>query len=156
MGKVERSGIDLIDTCCGSAVAASNYVDSITNGGRSVTMQIQTFTDFQQNAVQELILPHGKRLADADIDGKRMVELPYALYDSQNMLLSEIVKGGSTGIKRGLALLGGVQINTGPDTPDYFVPLRFDYMNYRGDVIDDLLPALTGSDNDSDDDDDEE
>ncbi|OEU08249.1 hypothetical protein FRACYDRAFT_212859 [Fragilariopsis cylindrus CCMP1102] len=156
VGKVERSGIDLIDTCCGSAVAASNYVDSITNGGRSVTMQIQTFTDFQQNAVQELILPHGKRLADADIDGKRMVELPYALYDSQNMLLSEIVKGGSTGIKRGLALLGGVQINTGPDTPDYFVPLRFDYMNYRGDVIDDLLPALTGSDSDDDSDDDEE
>jgi hypothetical protein len=157
VGKVERSGIDLIDTCCGSAVAASNYVDSITNGGRDVTMQIQTFTDFQQNAVQELILPHGKRLADADIDGKRMVELPYALYDSQNMLLSEIVKGGSTGIKRGLALLGGVQINTGPDTPDYFVPLRFDYMNYRGDVIDDLLPALTGAGgaDDSDDDDEE-
>ena len=52
--------------------------------------------------------------------------------------------------------MGGVQINTGPDTPDYFVPLRFDYMNYRGDVIDDLLPALTGSDSSDDSDDDEE
>jgi hypothetical protein len=142
VGKVERAGIDLIDTCCGSAVAASNYVDSITNGGRSATMQIQTFTDFQQNAVQELILPHGKRLADAE--DNRMVELPYALYDSQNMLLDEIVKCGSTGIKRGLAVLGGIQINTGPDTPDYFHPLRFDYINYRGDIIDDLLPALLG------------
>jgi hypothetical protein len=151
VGKVERSGIDLIDTCCGSAVAASNYVDSITNGKRDISMQIQTFTDFQQNAVQELILPHGKRLADADIDGKRMIELPYALYDSQNMLLSEIVKSGSTGIKRGIALLGGIQINTGPDTPDYFHPLRFDYINYHGDTIDDLLPALTGVTEDDDD-----
>ena len=151
VGKVERSGIDLIDTCCGTAVAASNYVDSITNGGSSATMQIQTFTDFQQNAVQELILPHGKRLADADIDGKRMIELPYALYDSQNMLLSEIVKSGSTGVKRGIALLGGIQINTGPDTPDYFHPLRFDYINYHGDTIDDLLPALTGVTEDDDD-----
>jgi len=152
VGKVERAGIDLIDTCCGSAVAASNYVDSITNGGRSVTMQIQTFTDFQQNAVQELILPHGKRLADADLDDKRMVELPYALYDSQNLLLSEIIKAGSTGIKRGVAILGGIQINTGPDTPDYFHPLRFDYMNYRGDIIDDLLPSLTDQGDDDDDD----
>jgi len=141
VGKVERSGIDLIDTCCGSAVAASNYVDSITNGGRDVTMQIQTFTDFQQNAVQELILPHGKRLADAA--DSRMIELPYALYDSQDMLLNEIVKSGSSGIKRGIALLGGIQINTGPDTPDYFHPLRFDYINYHDDTtIDDLLPEL--------------
>ena len=151
VGKVERSGIYLIDTCCGSAVAASNYVDSITNGKRDISMQIQTFTDFQQNAVQELILPHGKRLADADIDGKRMIELPYALYDSQNMLLSEIVKSGSTGVKRGIALLGGIQINTGPDTPDYFHPLRFDYINFNGDTIDDLLPALTGVTDDDDD-----
>jgi len=142
VGKVERAGIDLIDTCCGSAVAASNYVDSITTGKRNISMQIQSFTDFQQNAVQELILPHGKRLADAK--KKRMIELPYALYDSQNMLLDEIVKCGSAGVKRGgIALLGGIQINTGPDTPDYFHPLRFDYINYHDDTtIDDLLPEL--------------
>jgi len=87
-----------------------------------------------------LILPHGKRLADAGDD--RMIELPYALYDSQKILLTEIIKGGSTGIKRGLAVLGGIQINTGPDTPDYFVPLQFDYMNYRGEVVDSMLESL--------------
>jgi len=159
VGKVERSGIKLVDTCCGSAVAASNYVDSITTGNRDVTIQIQTFTDFQQSAVQELILPHGKRLADAGDD--RMIELPYALYDSQKMLLTEIIKGGSTGIKRGIAVLGGIQVNTGPDTPDYFVPLQFDYMNYRGEVVDSMLDSLVPGgkaaaatdDDDSDDDD---
>merc|ERR1711957_306469 len=145
------------DTCCGSAVAASNYVDSITTGNRSPTIQIQTFTDFQQSAVQELILPHGKRLADAGDD--RMIELPYALYDSQKMLLTEIIKAGSTGIKRGVACLGGIQINTGPDTPDYFVPLQFDYMNYRGEVVDSMLESLvtaTSPKSADDDDDDEE
>jgi len=143
VGKVERAGIELIDTCCGSAVAASNYVESITNGSKCPTVQIQKFTDFQQSAVQELILPHGKRLVDAGAD--RMIELPYAIYDSQDMLLSEIINVGSEGLKRGLALLGGIQINTGPDTPDYFHPLRFDYMNYRGEIVDNMLPSFTSS-----------
>jgi hypothetical protein len=139
VGKVERSGIDLIDNCCGSAIAASNYVKGITDGGAQITTKLQEFTDFQQTAVQELILPHGKRLSEAE---DRMAELPFALYDSQDMLLNEIVKKGSLGIKRGLALLGGVQINTGPDTLDYFVPLKFDFMNYRGEVVEDMLPSV--------------
>ena len=139
VGKVERSGIALVDTCCGSAVAASNYLKGITDGGAVITTKLQEFSDFQQGAVQELILPHGKRLSDAK---NRMIELPYALYDSQDMLMRDIVKKGSLGIKRGLALLGGIQINTGPNTLDYFVPMRFDYMNYRGDVVQDMLPML--------------
>ena len=146
--------------CCGSALAASGYVDGITNGSNTPTINIQTFTDFQQNAVRELILPHGKRLADAG--SKRMIELPYCLYDSQAMLLKEIIKAGSTGIKRGIAVLGGIQINTGPNTPDYFVPLQFDYMNYRGEVVDTMLESLVpptpeaAADDDDDDDDDNE
>ena len=139
VGKVERSGISLVDTCCGSAVAASNYVKGITDGGAKITTRLQEFTDFQQGAVQELILPHGKRLSDAK---NRMVELPYALFDSQDMLMGDIVKAGSLGVKRGVALLGGVQINTGPDTLDYFLPLKFVFMNYRGEIVDDMLPLL--------------
>jgi hypothetical protein len=139
VGKVERSGIALVDKCCGSAIAASNYLQGITDGGAVVTTRIQSFTDFQQGAVQELILPWGKRLKDAE---NRMVELPAALYESQDLLVRDIVKAGSLGIKKGLALLGGIQINTGPKTPDYFVPMRFDYMNYRGEVMADLLPEL--------------
>jgi|EP00979_Chaetoceros_neogracilis_P007032 hypothetical protein len=139
VGKVERSGINLVDNCCGSAIAASNYVGGITEGGAQVTTRLQEFTDFQQGAVQELILPHGRRLSDAE---NRMVELPYALYESQDMLMSEIIKTGSTGLKRGVARLGGVQINTGPDTLDYFVPLRFDFMNYRGEIVEDMLSSL--------------
>ena len=141
VGKVERSGVALVDTCCASAVAASNYVKKITDGMLPITTQIQQFTDFQQGAVQELILPHGKRLSDAD---DRMVELPYALYESQDMLMGEIVKRGSAGItdKRGVALLGGIQINTGPDTLDYFVPLRFNFLSNSGEDVQCMLPDL--------------
>ena len=142
VGKVERDGIALVDTCCGSAVAASNYLKGITDGGATITANIQSFTDFQQGAVQELILPHGKRLADAD---DRMVELPYALYDSQDLLMRSIVGTGVGGTKKGLALLGGIQINTGPNTLDYFHPLRFDYMNKKGEIMEDMLPIITKS-----------
>ena len=138
VGKVERSGISLVDTCCGSAVAASNYVKGITDGTLPITTQIKTFTDFQQGAVQQLLLPLGNRLANTD---NRMVELPYALYESQDMLMGEIVKKGIKD-KRGVALLGGIQINTGPDTLDYFVPLRFNFLINTGEIVDDMLPEL--------------
>ena len=65
IGKVERSGIALVDNCCGSAIAASNYLKGITDGSANINPRIQQFTDFQQGAVQELILPFGKRLARA-------------------------------------------------------------------------------------------
>jgi Limiting CO2-inducible proteins B/C beta carbonyic anhydrases len=139
---VERVGIELVDSCCGSAIAASNYVKGITDGGAVIRTAIQEFTDFQQGAVQELILPHGKRLSDAGED--RMKELPYALYDSQDMLMQSIVQAGAKGGKKnGFALLGGIQINTAPDTLDYFHPLRFDLVNTKGEVVENLLPKLT-------------
>jgi len=139
VGKVEREGIELVDNCCGSAIAASGYLQGITEGGATITTKIQEFTDFQQGAVQELILPHGKRLASAE---NRMLELPYVLYESQDLLMGDIVQAGAGGTKAGLALLGGIQINTGPDTPDYFHPLRFDYMNSKGEVLEDMLSLI--------------
>jgi hypothetical protein len=136
---VEREGILKPDTCCGSAVAASNYVRAITEGCAVINTNIQPFTDFQQGAVQELILPHGRRLADS---ANRMLELPYAIYDSQTMLMNTIAKAGADGTKNGLILLGGIQINTGPDSPDYFHPLKFVLMNKQGKVVEDMLPLL--------------
>ena len=56
IGKVERSGIALVDSCCGSAIAASNYLRGITDGSANINPRIQSFSDFQQGAVQELIL----------------------------------------------------------------------------------------------------
>ena len=139
IGKVERSGIALVDNCCGSAIAASNYLAGITDGSASINPKIQQFTDFQQGAVQELILPFGKRLGRAE---NRMRELPYALYDSQEVMVTDIVNTGKASIKSGLAVLGGIQINTAPDTDDYFHPLRFDYYDSDGNLVENMLPYL--------------
>jgi len=113
-----------------------------TQGGATITAKIQNFSDFQQGAVQELILPHGKRLMDSG--DKLMAELPYALFESQDLLLQDIISGGKGGLKKGTAVLGGIQINTSPDTLDYFHPLRFDYLDSKGEVVENLLPLLTG------------
>lgn len=140
VGKVERRGIELVDNCCGSAIAASNYLAGITEGGAQVTTKIQEFTDFQQGVVQELILPHGKRLADAE---DRMRELPFALYDSQEVLINDIIQKGCGGVPNNIALLGGIQINTAPEALDYFLPLRFDFMNNKGEIVEDMLGKVT-------------
>jgi hypothetical protein len=71
-----------------------------------------------------------------------MKELPYALYDSQEVLVNDIINTGKKSIKKGLAVLGGIQINTSPDTPDYFHPLRFDYYDEKGDLVENMLPYL--------------
>ena len=139
IGKVERSGIALVDSCCGSAIAASGYLQAITDGSANINPKIQQFSDFQQGAVQELILPFGKRLARAE---DRMRELPYALYDSQEVMVTDIVNTGKASIKSGLAVLGGIQINTAPDTLDYFHPLRFDYFDADGNLVENMLPYL--------------
>lgn len=137
VGKVERAGIRNVDSCCGSAIAASNYVQGITSGSMGVSLaNVQSFTDFQQGAVQELILPHGKVLEDA---ANRMEQLPRSLYESQDLLMVEIVQKGSSGIKDGgLVMLGGIQINTGPATLDYFLPMRFDYLDADGVLVESM------------------
>jgi len=136
VGKVERAGIRKADSCCGSAIAASNYVQGITSGTIGISMNVQSFTDFQQGVVQELILPHGKALEDAP---NRMEQLPRSLYESQDLLMLEIVKKGSAGIRSGgLVMLGGIQINTGPATLDYFLPMRFDYLDEEGNLVESM------------------
>jgi hypothetical protein len=139
IGKVERAGIACPDECCGSAVAASNYVKQLTHGEALISANIQQFTDFQQGAVQQMILPHCKRLDDAE---DRMKELPYAMFDSQDLLMRKITEPGAGATRNGLILLGGVQINTGPTTADYFHPLRFCFMNREGVIVEDLMPDL--------------
>ena len=91
--------------------------------------------------MRELLLPHGKRLTDAGDD--RMRELPFCLYESQDVLLRAIVERGCGGVKNNIALLGGIQINTAPEALDYFLPLRFDYMNNKGELVEDMLEKIT-------------
>lgn len=135
IGKVERKGVSQDDLCCTSAIKAYNHISGLTANGAT----IDAFTDLQQGAVQNLLTPLGVRLGASDYP---MLELPYAIYDSQEELIQQIIQDGIGGIKEGIALLGGIQINTGPGTSDYFHPLCFTLVDNRGEVAEDMLFEL--------------
>ena len=44
--------------------------------------------------------------------------------------------------ERGIAILGGVQINTSPRYLDYFQPMRFDLIDRNGQLVENLLSEL--------------
>lgn len=134
VGKVEREGVSLVDDCCNSAIASLNYLVGASSGADPAD-----FTDIQQGAVQNLMQPMGGQLQESEFP---LRDLPYALYETQDNLIREIVLAGAGGTKRGIALLGGIQINTAPGLPDYFHPLRFDFMNSNGEIVEDMLPTL--------------
>ena len=103
-------------------------------------------------SLDAIVEVNGKQLG-VEVDGpshfigkidfeNRMRELPYALYDSQEVMVSDIVNTGKGSIKKGLAVLGGIQINTSPTTLDYFHPLRFDYYDENGNLVENMLPYL--------------
>ena len=136
IGRVEREGVAVNDICCRSAIQAANYVMGPNNSGAG----IPSFLDFNQFAVQNQMQPLSERLQASEYP---MWELPYAIYEQQNELVESIVNEGFGGIKEGIALLGGVQINTGPGTLDYFHPLRFDLITNQGASTESLLPKLS-------------
>jgi hypothetical protein len=136
VGVVERPGVTQLETCCTSAIVAYNTLQEQGSGAA------MPMTDLQQSAVQHQIFPYMESLIESDDPS---VELPYVLFYSQNSLWDEIIGSRGINASRGLALLGGIQINTCNPTLDYFVPLRFDFFNREGQRVEDLLDDLRGS-----------
>ena len=70
-----------------------------------------------------------------------MVELPYALDDAQEEILRKIVAQGcgTVAYDGKNAMLGGIQISTPPDQPDYFLPLRFEVLDNKGTTVASIL-----------------
>lgn len=140
VGTVERRGRVNGGACCGSAVAASGYVGKVHSGEISVADPVAEAFDGQQALVGSMLLPYAEKLEKAS---DRMVELPYSLFDAQNNLMSKIVGAGAPNVTDGMiALLGGIQINTPEDMEDHFLPLRFDLLNNKGEVIGTMLEEL--------------
>lgn len=134
VGVTTNGSVGIDDHCCRSAIEAANYVI-----GSSVGVDSTNFMDLQQSAVQSMMLPLSDRLKASEYP---MLELPYAIYESQNELIESIIGEGIGGVKRGIALLGGIQINTGPSTLDYFHPIRFDFINSNGDLVENMLEKV--------------
>lgn len=135
IGTVERRGRSYGGACCDSAIAASNYVLSVHNGKTTTKGTPNDALDAQQNFVESMLLP--QRL-DASPDA--MVELPYALYDAQKEMITDIVStaaGAVSGVGK-IAMLGGIQINTPPGIHDYYLPLSLEVYDNTGQKLDDL------------------
>mmetsp|Transcript_8195 Transcript_8195/g.22248 ORF Transcript_8195/g.22248 Transcript_8195/m.22248 type:complete len:197 (-) Transcript_8195:265-855(-) len=142
-GKVHRRGQTESGPCCGSATAAAEYVSNVHSGKQDVnSIPTHSPLDAQQAWVDHCLLPYAERLATAqDPD----IELPKALFESQDDLMMQIVKEGakSVGNKDALiGVLGGIQVNTSIQSHEYFQPLRFDLLNADGEKVDDLLKDL--------------
>jgi hypothetical protein len=137
VGTVNRRGRMKGGSCCGSAVAAAMYVNSVMKGGDKADLPSCPL-DAQQAYVGEMLLPYGERLQAAK---DPMVELPHALFEAQDELMQKIIAKGCKEVAgRGkIALLGGIQINTPEGVSDYFLPLRFELLNNRGVMIEDLM-----------------
>ena len=138
VGKVNRRGIAVTNTCCGSACAAAGHVACALKGEVAPQVISTDVVDAQQTFVNNLLLPHGERLDKAsDV----MAELPLALYDAQKAIMEQIMAKGcqSVGGTGRIALLGGVQINTPDSESDYFLPLSFDIRSNKNEKIADLL-----------------
>lgn len=140
VGTVSRRGREKGGTCCGSAVAASKYVDAVYKGELKAAEAPTQNIDAQQLYVGSVLLPYAERLSKAS---DSMVELPYAMFDPVDDLTQKIIEKGAKSVEGNgkIALLGGIQINTPTGMSDYFLPLRFEVRDSNNQVMDDLLYA---------------
>jgi hypothetical protein len=141
VGVVDRRGRAVSNSCCGSAKAACAYVKNVKAGLAEIAEPPEEPDDAQQYWVGSRLLPYADRLAAAECEE---AELPLALFDSQDKLMKKIVSSmcGTVAGDGKIALLGGVQINTPPGTPDLFLPKVFVLKNNKGEVVADLLHTL--------------
>lgn len=137
IGKVHYRGRLNSDTCCTSAAAAASYVSCVHKGVCQKKEASIEALDAQQVFVSNMLLPYGARL-DSACDPA--IELPVALYDAQRELMNLIIEKGCgeiSGLGK-IALLGGIQINTPAGSPDYFIPICFELLDNKGNVLTDL------------------
>lgn len=144
VGTVNRRGRMKGGSCCGSAVAASNYVKSVKEGKVVPTGPPASPVDAQQSFVGDMLLPYADRL---EASNEPMAELPYALFDAQDELMHKILAkaSGKVAGEGKIAVVGGIQINTPAGIPDYFLPLRFDVINNQGRLIEKVMGGIPRS-----------
>ena len=122
IGKINRRGQGEETTCCGSALAAMDFArqQSIASNRNPATASAFTLLDLEQSQVNSLVLAQKDRIFGAQ---DPTLELPYALFDMQELMLRQIILEAAPNSP--ITLLGGIQINTPEGQSDYFCPLRF-------------------------------
>jgi Limiting CO2-inducible proteins B/C beta carbonyic anhydrases len=141
VGTVGRRGRRKGGSCCGSAVAASNYVKQVHDNKLTPITFPQEAMDAQQAFVGNMLLPYADRLATSN---EPMAELPYSLFDAQDQLMQQIVSKACHKVAGNgkIALVGGIQINTPHGLADYFLPLRFDILDNTNKVLEHVITGI--------------
>jgi len=141
VGYVDRRGVDATSACCGSGVAALDYVSKVFSGEIQPTCIPADPLDLQHSFVVQKLSDHGERLQKAE---EPNVEVPLVLFDCQDEMIKSIVSKGCGGVagKGLIALLGGIQINTPVGTSDYFLPKVFELRNNKSEVVANLISSL--------------
>lgn len=123
--------------CCEASVAAYRHVTAIWNNESLPQDPTLTPQDPQYAQLCNALKPYAERLSESP---EPMVELPYACYDAQKDMITEIVKLGRAAIDKSaqVAVLGGIQIITPPRCTDYFIPLSFEVFDNNGEKIKEL------------------
>lgn len=141
VGKVNRNGHHGSGACCNTAVASMAYVKAVRSGQTIHSPDPSDPMDAQQVFVDNALLSQGERLEKA---GNPDVELPHALFDCQDDLMGRIIAKCTKDIPEGtsIALLGGIQVNTPTGTADYFLPKKFELLDSKGSLVEDLIGTL--------------
>lgn len=140
-GKINRQGHKGSGACCSTAVASMHYVKAVRAGEKIHSPDPSDPIDAQQVFIDNALLKEAGRLEAAEDPN---VELPHILFDCADDLMGRIIakceKDIPTGTK--IALLGGIQINAGEGLPDYFLPKKFQLLDSKGKLLEDLLASL--------------
>lgn len=158
IGTVPRRGKVVGGNCCGSAIAAIQFVadqaDVPKKRGRKPVCK--DLTDIQQTFVNNMLLPYANRLmatgksntaedpksptksnTTESTDTPIMWNLPLSLFDAQHSLLQKILDKACKEVPAGskIMLVGGIQINTPAGGSDYFLPLHSEILDHTGNVL---------------------
>mmetsp|Transcript_38525 Transcript_38525/g.56537 ORF Transcript_38525/g.56537 Transcript_38525/m.56537 type:complete len:334 (-) Transcript_38525:429-1430(-) len=141
VGKVNRKGHEGSGACCNTAMASMAYVKAVRSGHTIHSPDPSDPLDAQQVFVDSALLAHAERLERAE---NPAVELPYALFDCQDELLGRIIAKCTEDIPTNtrIILLGGIIVNTPSGTPEYFLPRKFQILDSKGVLVEDILGEL--------------
>ena len=117
------------------------YVQCVRAGQEISSPDPSDPLDAQQVFVDQALLRKADRLENV---ANPTEELPQVLFDCIDELMTRVISKCEKDIPTGtkIALLGGIQINSGEGLPDYFLAKKFQLLDSKGKLLQDLLSNL--------------
>lgn len=140
-GRINRPKQRHSTECCGPSQTALEYCRRVKTGERNDIENPRDIIESQQTWVCKEMLSLVDRIDSAENPD---IELPLALFDSQEKIMRRIVEKAGPELHSAsrIALLGGITINTPEGIPEYFVPKKFAIVDNTGKLVVDLLEEL--------------